>query len=490
MHIVLVHTDTRGFELLREAYPPSLLPLFDKPLIQQVIETAYESGYRELVLIANDRLDLIARTCGTGERYGVKLDVRFGAHGGDETTSLRKHRSVLAQRSLVLPGICWVSANLNGLENEHKAHGRLATILREAQTGMVIGAVLEPGAARWLDDGVGPLVSRFEAWLEERPDETHVVEIDDACHRVATGADLLAANQRLLRQPDTLVFTSHVSETPGVYIGRGVAIHPDARIRPPALIGDFSQVLAGAEVGPDVVLGKRTVVGRKAKVSRAIVTEGSYFGELTKVDHAIVVHHRLFGLDTNTRALVTDPFLLGQTNGVPVGDSLQHLLERGIAAGLLAAFAPAALVAGLRSRQRQGSMLASEEILNKGEIDSLDDLVYLPRTRVYRFAKGSGLSWYPALWSVVRGKMRLVGNRPLTEGEAQHELEDRHTLRFKVRPGILGVTDVDELDPEAGHLAETFYAERRTGGLDARILLACVVRPLLGRQRARQIVGI
>ena len=284
MKLVLIHTDGAAFGPLAAVVPPALLPLLDKPVVQHQIELGYAGGLREIAILASNGLDQITAEVGGGERFGVSADLRIGAASGDELASLRKHRSLLTERLLVVTGLHVPLFDIADVEQRHAASGRSITLLRDFG-GEPMAAILDPAAWRFLGGCEGPLLPRLAA-LAHQPGGDAVNEV------ITSGAQLtgrglvglLKLNRFLLRNPSLLSNHSFEEEDPGVFLGRNVMIHGSATIRPPVLVGDHCQIMAGATVGPDAVVGERTVIARRAEVSRSLVAPGSYVGELLRID--------------------------------------------------------------------------------------------------------------------------------------------------------------------------------------------------------------
>ena len=490
MKLLLIHTDGSSYGALAAVVPPALLPLLDKPVLQHQIELGYAAGLREVVVLASDGLDKIGAECGNGERFGVELDLRIGTADGDETDSLRRHRSLLSERLLVLTGLRIPTLDIAAAERQHAASGRPISLLRD-RGGAPMAVILDPSAEHHFAEGRGSLLSFIDALAHRCPEAINDARGEDD-QLVGEGlAGLLKLNRRLLRDASILTNVSCEEETPGVYLGRNVMIHPAAKIRPPVLVGDQCRIMAGAVIGPDAVIGERTVVARKAHLADTLVSPGSYVGELLRVEHGYCVQHKLFHGAAGSKVIVTDRFLLGQTTGQPLGELMECAAHRGVAAGLLALLAPLAALSALRKRAGSGSFLVADEVLGQGDIDARNESDYLPRIRMLRLAeRASPLAWYPGLVNVIRGEARLVGPRPIAPSRAAALPGDWAVRRFKAAPGLLGLPRYDEDDDDVALLAETIYAERRSLGLDARVLLAHVIQPVLGRAAAARIMKI
>ena len=71
-------------------------------------------------------------------------------------------------------------------------------------------------------------------------------------------------------------------------------------------------------------------------------------------------------------------------------------------------------------------------------------------TRLGKFLRKTKLDELPQLWNVLSGKMSLVGPRPGLP--SQLELTKERQLRkvFSVRPGITGLSQINEIDMSGG----------------------------------------
>jgi lipopolysaccharide/colanic/teichoic acid biosynthesis glycosyltransferase len=100
-------------------------------------------------------------------------------------------------------------------------------------------------------------------------------------------------------------------------------------------------------------------------------------------------------------------------------------------------------------------------------------LVVDPRvTKVGRFLRSWSIDEVPQLLNVLRGEMSLVGPRPVIEYEVE-QYPDWYMRRFAVKPGLTGLWQVsgrNEKTYEEMIRFDVEYAERRTLGLDLRIL--------------------
>jgi putative colanic acid biosynthesis UDP-glucose lipid carrier transferase len=102
-------------------------------------------------------------------------------------------------------------------------------------------------------------------------------------------------------------------------------------------------------------------------------------------------------------------------------------------------------------------------------------------TRVGRFLRRSSIDELPQLFNVIQGDMSLVGPRPhaLAHDQYYGALVPLYTHRFRARPGITGLAQVNGLRGEIHSLdsmvdrvaQDNAYIDDWTFGLDVKILL-------------------
>jgi lipopolysaccharide/colanic/teichoic acid biosynthesis glycosyltransferase len=141
---------------------------------------------------------------------------------------------------------------------------------------------------------------------------------------------------------------------------------------------------------------------------------------------------------------------------------LKHALDRLIAAGGLLVTLPVIAAVALALRLRGGPVLRREHRVGAGGRPVVVRTFAIPDE--WRLLTAIGVPALPQLWSVLSGRMSIVGPRPREPGfEAP-----------PARPGLTGLAQLEQLDrwlsvAEQLELDER-YAREWSLGLDARIM--------------------
>ena len=104
-------------------------------------------------------------------------------------------------------------------------------------------------------------------------------------------------------------------------------------------------------------------------------------------------------------------------------------------------------------------------------------------TGLGRFLRAASLDEIPELWNVLKGEMSLVGPRPLPVRYLPRYTPEQNR-RHEVLPGITGWAQVNgrnTLDWETKFRYDVEYVERRSFGLDLRILWMTFTQVIVGK---------
>jgi NDP-sugar pyrophosphorylase family protein len=253
-----------GLEGLWERSPLANKPLFGKTVVEHWLEFLAANGAKQVKVIAPDRTQEIARQLGSGERWGLSLEVvsepseskvedaraRFRA-GGDKEWLAEPNDVILAD---CLP---W--------DTEHT-----------------------------LFDSYAKFFETVRKWMPHVKQEPHV-----GLHEIQ----------------------------PGVFAGLRTKIAEGVRFCAPVWLGDHVHIEAGAVVGPNAIVENCAWVGAGAEITNSRLGEETYLGPMTHLDHSLATGATLIDWKSNSVTWVKDPFLLCNLRVPPLKKRIAEMIE-------------------------------------------------------------------------------------------------------------------------------------------------------------------
>ena len=291
--------------------PKPLLPVANRPVMEHVLRLLRRHGFDETVVTVQFLANLVRTYFGDGEELGMHLryateQVPLGTAG-----SVANAEDALRDEAfLVISGDALTDIDLTALVRAHRSTGALVTVclsrvadpvdfgivvqdgdgqiqrfLEKPTWGQVFSDtvntgiyVMEPEVFRYVERGrpVDWSADVFPALLAAgAPLYGHVAE--GYWEDVGSLESYRRANvDVLLRRVDAEIDGFEVA--PGVWLGEGAEIDPDAVLEGPLAIGAYAKVEAGACVKALSVLGDNVVVMGGAVVERSVVHDNVLIG--------------------------------------------------------------------------------------------------------------------------------------------------------------------------------------------------------------------
>lgn len=269
--------------------------------------------------------------------------------------------------------------------------------------------------------------------------------------------------------------------SPGVWVGLRAEIDPSAELTAPCWVGDYARIGAHVRLGPGAILGDRVVVEEGARILESVVGPDTLVGKYVSVQHSLADGALLTNWETRSTVQVPDPFLLADLGARHVATTPRTSLPGRLAAGLAMLItipfavgvvllclvrgeAPWQLRLALRA-QRGTRRLATETFA------------------YYELACARNwLRRWPQFWSVLRGDMTWVGNRPLRPTQALTLANDFERLWLAAPVGLISLADAygcpEGVSDEAIAHA-SYYAVHGSRRLDAEIVVRALARSVL-----------
>ncbi len=291
--------------------PKPLLPVVNKPIMAHVLTLLRRHGFTETVVTVQFLASLVRNYFGDGDEFGMALDYATEESPLGTAGSVKNAEDALRDSSfLVISGDALTDVDLSAMVDFHRAKGALVTVgLKRMTNPLEFGIVITDDEGRierfhekptWgqvFSDTVntGIYVMDPEIFDHIAPKESVDFSADVFPALLATGGPLyghvfdgywedVGTHESYLRvQADVLnrdvdVEIDGFEMSPGVWVGEGAEVDPDAVLRGPLYIGDYAKVEAGAELREYTVLGSNVVVKEGAFLHRAVVHDNAFIG--------------------------------------------------------------------------------------------------------------------------------------------------------------------------------------------------------------------
>jgi NDP-sugar pyrophosphorylase family protein len=338
--VVLVGGEGTRLRPLTYSTPKPLLPIANQAFLERQLTWLAHYGVDEVVLSLGYLPDAFETHFPEGRFGDLKLRYAVEDHPLGTAGAIRFASRGIEERIVVCNGDVLTTLDLDALVGFHDARGAEATIyltrvkdpsafgvVPTRDDGEVVAFVEKPpkGVAptNWINGGTYVLEPSVLERIPERltvsiERETFPRMLDGSSRLYAMASDAywidigtpekyLQAHRDVLRAALGGSPAPGARElTPGVWVQGTADIHADARIEPPALIGNAAIVGEGARVVGSVV-GAGVVVGAGARLLRSVVHDGSILFEDAEAIDSVIGERATLGAG----AIASDQTILG-----------------------------------------------------------------------------------------------------------------------------------------------------------------------------------
>ena len=291
--------------------PKPLLPVVNRPIMEHVLRLLRRHGFDETVVTVQFLASLVRTYFGDGDELGMQLSYATEVTPLGTAGSVKNAEAALRDDSfLVISGDALTDIDLGALVRAHKDRGAMVTVcLKRVPDPLEFGIVItddEQRVERFLEkptwgqvfsDTVSTGIYVMEPEVFDRVPTAEAVDwsadvfpallaegapvfgyvADGYWEDVGTHASYMRAQaDALRREVDVEIGGFEVS--PGVWVGEGAEVDPEAVLTGPICVGDYAKVEAGAVLREYTVLGNNVVVKGGAVLHRAVVHDNVFVG--------------------------------------------------------------------------------------------------------------------------------------------------------------------------------------------------------------------
>ncbi len=330
--------------------PKPMLPLGNRPMMEHIIRHVHNHGFKDIVVTVQFLASQVRNYFGDGSDMGVDLTYATETTPLGTAGSVRNAREQLNDTFLVISGDALTDVDLGELVAFHKARGGMATValkhmdnplefgivitredgrierfLEKPHWGQVFSDtintgiyVLEPEVFDHIPDGPSDFAGDIFPKLLEMGAPLYGFVVDGYWEDVGNLDAYQRAHQDILDGRVRLDIGGF-EVRPGLWLGEGAEVDPDARLDGPVLIGDFAKVEGGVHLREYTVIGSGVVVKRGANLHRAIVHDNAYIGQGASLRGCVVGR----SADVKRGGRVEDGVVVGDNANIGHGANLQ-----------------------------------------------------------------------------------------------------------------------------------------------------------------------
>jgi mannose-1-phosphate guanylyltransferase / phosphomannomutase len=319
--------------------------------MEHIVRHIRDYGFKDIVVTVQFLASQVRNYFGDGSDMDVDLAYATEPTPLGTAGSVRNAAEMLAETFVVVSGDALTDIDLDEVVSFHRRRGALATVVLKRmpdplEFGIVITRddgrierflekphwgqvfsdtintgiyVLEPEVFEHIPEGQpSDFAGDVFPKLLEQGDPLFGFVADGYWEDVGSLEAYQRAHQDIL-DGKVKVDVRGFQVRPGVWLGEGAELDPDAVLTAPVLIGDFTKVEAGARLREYTVVGSGVIVKRDAFLHRAIVHDNAYIGPGTSLRGCVVGR----SADVKQGGRVEDGVVVGDNADIGHGAILQ-----------------------------------------------------------------------------------------------------------------------------------------------------------------------
>jgi carbonic anhydrase/acetyltransferase-like protein (isoleucine patch superfamily) len=457
MRAVLIATGYHEEMKLLLPYRPSpLLRVVDRPILVHIIEYLVNQGVEKFNIVLHYLPERIEEYIGNGQRWGVEIHYHLAKELANPFAAIKPLAMQWEKEEIIL-GLGDMLPRFPQNLSSIPAENEIVILVDESDV--------------WTGWGLFSS-DMFKTMLNSLSNARADLSIFSGMkiHKIQTQAILSGIDfdqfhhsniQFLISPPEECMFPSSARMIePGIWISRAVSLMPETQILPPVFIGEHCQIKKGAQIGPNAIIENNCIVDSLSVVENSLVCQGSYIGEGLEIRNSIIKRNLLINLSLDTCLIIKDNFMLSGLAPISLKHYSTSLIERVIAAIVLALLSPLYLLMKcIYSTNRLPVVLlpASE---SPEDWKIFDWVTFVPQEGK---TMNSGFCLFrklPVLFSILKGEVHFVGVQPRTKTETLNLPQDWKNLYLRSKIGVITLAALDNSYPteDEQYASEVYYA--------------------------------
>ncbi|HEY8498396.1 MAG TPA: sugar phosphate nucleotidyltransferase [Limnochordales bacterium] len=304
--------------------PKPMVPVLGVPLMGHILRLLAGAGIGEAVATLHLMPEQVMDGLGDGSAWGVRLQHLVEERPLGTAGSVARARALLDGTAVVISGDALTDVDLGRVLAFHRERGAACTlVLRQVGDPSEYGIVItepdgritrfleKPGRGQVFSDQANTGIYVLEPEVLERVPEGRPFDFSRelfpllleagvplyGCPVEAYWSDIGTPEQYRQAHLDALAGRVRLPEAarapgrwaePGIWVGEGARVAPEARLLAPCWVGPGCEIEAGAEVGPFAALGRGCWVGPGASVRHSVLWEACRVGPGAELRGAVL----------------------------------------------------------------------------------------------------------------------------------------------------------------------------------------------------------
>lgn len=498
--IVATHELPSDLKVLSERYPSVLLPLFDKPFLQHVLEFLAEKGIKRFEVISSHLSDKVNSLVGDGRRWGVSVHHHLVKNQAAAYRTVKQIARASDNSGIILAdGSCWPFLEFGDDMFERFKQGPELYYGSSSDQGEEKNNFLWSGWALTTSQSLAQMPDDLNQdglceFLNNFPTVNRIAVTRQPQLNIQSIDKLFYCYFDLLNKNRTDFALKGNEAEKGIWLDRNVSLHPSAQLIAPVWIGENCYIGKGVRLGPYCSVGSDCMISENSILEKTIVFPGSFVGESLELQETLVDRNCMVNRRLNSELVVTENFILSSLTKGSLNAGRAPFLSRLAAAMLLVCFSPWWLSLWLWSRLKKRSFSLSRQVFVRLPAEP-DPLTWrtakligfqkmiskeITAETAYTLFKPARVGWndflfrvIPALVNVVKGELCLVGVAPRSEDQIKSLPSDWRSLYLKCKPGIITESQLNfgsSISSDQLYSADAFYSVSAGVVYDAKLL--------------------
>lgn len=422
-----------------------MMPLVDKSVIQQVIESVVRCGVNHIDIIVAADVDAVQSIVNEGLRWGIRVEVHRPVDVQRPYSILRR---VAAECRSAASRILLVHADRFSPELPQQSllacSGTVAFTYEGEWTGTAILQQADLADHYKLNTGR----SVFGDSIVNRADLSGTLVEVPRPILLNSGSEYLQSQRRIMNNEFPVLLEQLRTAEPGVWIGRNTRLHPTAKLVAPVFVGANCDISAGVKLRPNAVVEDNCFMDNKVTAASCLVLTSSSVGEGLDLTDAIVCGRRVYNARINAAIDICDDVLVGDLRSGNFGRLVSSLCSRATAVMLMSVlwlptFCMLKLISCLRGQLTACTLefvrtptATNHFMWRTATLSSWTDSrnESSPRWAMWRDLFQRVI---PGLPAVARGQLRLVGVSPRTAAELDSLPRQWRDLLVSAHTGLI-----------------------------------------------------